>query len=157
MNLVSCSIRFKSDVIICYIPAITPVALSLSLDDIDFIVQTLNLSCNIGDVTKAVVVSWKDPFDQDITDGVGGYTVTQGSVSSNVQESTLTITPSTLKSLDTSSPLTWKCAARSSQYSNSEQSEFQNVVVTILIFGEFFSLLDKSSREPVKHFFSASL
>ena len=106
------------------------------MDATDDIAQTL--TCNIGDVTNAVVVSWKDPFDDDITDGVGGYTLTQGSVSSNVQESTLTITPSTLESLDTSSPLKWKCAARSSQYSDSEQSAFQNVVVTFLIFGGFF-------------------
>ena len=108
------------------------------MDATDDIVQTL--TCNIMDVTNAVVVSWKDPFDDDITDGVGGYTLTQGNVSSNVQESTLTITPTTLKSLNTSSPLTWKCAARSSQYSDSEQSAFQDLVVTFLIFGEFSSL-----------------
>ena len=105
------------------------------MDATDDIAQTL--TCNIGEVTKAVVVSWKDPSDDEITDGVGGYTVTQGSVLSNAQESTLTITPTTLKSLDSSSPLTWKCAARSARYSDSEQSAFQDVVVTFLTFSEF--------------------
>ena len=101
-------------------------------DDID---QTL--ICNIGDVTQAVEVSWKDPSDVDIVDGNGGYTVTQGSVSSNQQESTLTITSDTLKSLDTSSPLTWKCAAKSLQYSDSKQSDFKDVVVTFFTFSKF--------------------
>ena len=106
------------------------------MDATDDIAQIL--TCNIGDITKAVVVSWKDPSGEDITNGVGGYTVTQGSVLANVQESTLTITSDTLKGLDTSTPLTWKCAARSSQYSDSEQSAFQDVVVTFLTFGKIF-------------------
>ena len=103
----------------------------------DDISQTL--TCNIGEVTQAVEVSWKDPSDGTITTGEGGYTVTQGSVSSNVQESTLTITSATLKNVLSSgtSSLTWKCAATSIIYSESEQSVFQDVVVTFLTFGEF--------------------
>ena len=108
------------------------------MDATDDVAQTL--ICNIWDVTQAVEVSWKTPSDEDITDGAGGYTVTQGSVDSgaNVQKSTLTITSDTLKSLDTSSPLTWKCAAKSTLYSDSEQSTFKIVVVTFLTFGKFY-------------------
>ena len=107
------------------------------MDATDDIAQTL--TCNIGDVTQAVQVSWKTSSDGDITDGVGGYTVTQGSVDveTNVQKSTLTITSATLKSLDTTSPLTWTCAAKSTEYRDSEQSAFQDVVVTFLTFGKF--------------------
>ena len=105
------------------------------MDATDEIDQTL--TCNIGDVTQAVEVSWKDPSDVDIVDGNGGYTVTQGSVLSNQQESTLTITSETLKGLDTSSPLTWKCAAKSTLYTESEQSDFKDVVVTFSTFSKF--------------------
>ena len=107
------------------------------MDATDDIAQTL--TCNIGDVTQAVQVSWKTPSNGDITDGAGGYTVTQGSVDgeTNVQKSTLTISSDTLKSLETTSPLTWTCAAKSTEYTDSEQSAFQDVVVTFLTFGEF--------------------
>ena len=107
------------------------------MDATDDVAQTL--TCNIWDVTQAVEVSWKTPSDEDITDGTGGYTVTQGTVDSgaNVQKSTLTITSDTLKSLDTTSPLTWKCAAKSTLYSDSEQSFFKIVVVKFLKFGKF--------------------
>ena len=107
------------------------------MDATDDIAQTL--TCNIGDLTQAVTVSWKDPSGGAITDGSGGYTVTQGSVdgATKVQKSTLTITSDTLKGLDTASPLTWTCAAKSTLYAESEQSGFQNVVVDFLTFGEF--------------------
>ena len=105
------------------------------MDATDDIAQTL--TCNIGMVTQAVTVSWKDTADVDITNG-GDYTITQGTVNSNKQESTLTISSSKLQSLTTTSPMTWKCAAKSVQYPDSEQSAFQNVVVTFLTFGEFY-------------------
>ena len=121
---------------ICLLPfisAITPV----NMDATDDIAQTL--TCNIGEVTQAVSVSWKDPSGGDITDGNGGYTVTTGTVESNLQKSTLTITSETLKASLTagSSPLTWKCAAKSTEYSDSEQSVFQDVVVTFLTYSEY--------------------
>ena len=95
------------------------------------------LTCNIGDVTQAVDVIWKNNDGEDITDGVGGYTITKGTVDgSNVQTSTLKITAATLDTLDTSSPLTWKCAARSTLYLDSEKSTDFNVIVTFLTFGK---------------------
>ena len=112
------------------------------MDATDDIAQTL--TCNIGEVTQAVTVSWKNPSGGDVTDNAGGYTVTQGSVDgeTNVQKSTLTITSATLKSLDTTSPLTWKCAAKSTEYTDSEQSVFQDVVVSFLTYSKswFFIL-----------------
>lgn len=107
------------------------------MDATDDIAQTL--TCNIGEVTQAVAVSWKNPSGGDITDGSGGYTVTQGSVDGGTQKSTLTITSETLKSVlsSGSSPLTWKCAAKSTVYPDSSQSEFKDVVVTFLSFGKF--------------------
>ncbi|KAL5251009.1 hypothetical protein ACHWQZ_G016668 [Mnemiopsis leidyi] len=108
---------------------ITPV----DMDATDKIDQTL--TCNIGDVTQAVDVSWKDPSGGDITGSTAGYTVTQGTVdASNVQKSTLTITAATLQALDTTTPLTWTCAAKSTLYTDSEESAFQNVVVTFLTY-----------------------
>ena len=100
------------------------------------------LTCNIGEVTQVVDVSWKKPDGGDITNDVGGYTVTQGTVDggTNIQKSTLTITSETLKSALSagSSPLTWKCAAKSTEYPDSSQSEFEDVVVTFLTYGEFY-------------------
>ena len=107
------------------------------MDATDDIAQTL--TCNIGEVTQAVTVSWKDTTGADITNG-GEYTITQGTVDSgtNIQESTLTISSTKLQSLTTTSSLTWKCAATSGQYSDSGQSVFQDVVVTFLTFSEFY-------------------
>ena len=95
------------------------------------------LTCNIGDVTQAVDVSWEDSAGAPVTDGAGGYTITKGSVASNVQASTLTIAADTLKALDTAAALTWKCAAKSTLYSDSEISTFSDVVVTFLTYGKF--------------------
>ena len=96
------------------------------------------LTCYIGDVTHPVDVTWKNNNGEDITDGVGGYTITKGTVDgSNVQTSTLKIAAATLDTLDTSSPLTWKCAARSTLYPDSEKSTDFNVIVTFLTFGAF--------------------
>ena len=98
----------------------------------------LTLTCNIGDLTKAVDVTWKDPFGSDIIHSQEGYTITKGTVGEgNVQESTLTIAAATLKRLDTDYPLTWKCAAKSTLYAESEMSTFSDVVVTFLTFGKF--------------------
>ena len=94
------------------------------------------LTCNIGDVTQAVNVTWKDKDGADITHNQGGYTINKGTVNgSNVQVSTLTIAAATLGALDTSSPLTWKCAAKSTLYPDSEKSTYSDVVVTFLTLG----------------------
>ena len=96
------------------------------------------LTCNIGDVTQAVDVTWKDKDDKAITDGQGGYTFAKGSVDgSDIQASTLTITAATLAALNTASPVTWKCAAKSTLYADSEKSTDSDVVVTFLTYGEF--------------------
>ncbi|XP_063687072.1 Ig heavy chain C region, secreted form-like [Bolinopsis microptera] len=92
------------------------------------------LVCNIGDVTTAVTVSWTSGDNTPITDGQGGYTITQGTVSTNIQESSLTITAATLQQLDTSSVI-WKCAAKSSHYPDSEQSEYKDLTLTFLTLG----------------------
>ena len=108
------------------------------MDATDDIAQTL--TCNIGDLTQAVTVSWKDPSGGDITDGFRDYTMAHRfDGGTKIQKSTLTITTTTLKSALAagSSPLTWTCAAKSTQYSDSEQSVVQDVVVTFLTFSEF--------------------
>ena len=115
------------------ISAISPVA-KKATTSVD---QTL--TCNIGDVTQAVDVSWQDSNGAAVTTGVGGYTVTKGSVVSNVQESTLTITAATLAAAlgAAAGELTWKCAAKSTAYPDSEISTFSPVVVTFLEYGKF--------------------
>ena len=101
---------------------------------------TQTLTCNIGDVTQAVEVTWQESDGEDITGSESGYTITRGTVDgSNVQVSTLTIRSATLHTLDTSSPLTWRCAARSTLYPDSEISSYSNVVVIFLTFGEFLT------------------
>ena len=116
------------------ISAISPVAkkATASVD------QTL--TCDIGDLTQAVVVSWQDSNGGAVTTGVGGYTVTQGSVVSGVQRSTLTITAATLAAAlgeDAAGDRTWKCAATSTAYPDSGISTFSPLVVTFLEYGKF--------------------
>ena len=106
------------------------------MDATTAVAQTL--TCNIGDVTQAVDVSWKKSDGSDVVNGQDGYTVVTGSVVGTVQESTLEIEADTLKALpDTSDPLTWKCAAKSTQYpDDSEKSSDQDVVVTFHDYGK---------------------
>ena len=116
------------------ISAITPVALEATTA----VAQTL--TCNIGNVTTAAEVSWRDGEGGEIEHNEGGYTVNKGSVNSdNVQISTLIIAPATLQNLDTSSPVTYQCSAKSSQYPESEASPYQDLVVTFLSFCKFFN------------------
>ena len=95
------------------------------------------LTCNIGDLTQAVDVSWKNNVDGEVKTGQGGYTVTKGAVVGGKQESTLKIDAATLAAIsDTSKPLTWKCAAKSTLYPDSEMSTYKDVVVTFLVKGK---------------------
>ena len=89
-------------------------------------------------MTQAVDVSWKKSDESDVVNGQDGYTVRKGSVVGTVQVSTLEIEANTLEALtDTSTPLTWKCAAKSTQYpDDSEKSSDQDVVVTFLDYGK---------------------
>ena len=108
------------------------------------------LVCNIGDVTTVVAVSWTSGDDTPITNG-GGYTITPGTVVSNIQKSSLTITATTLQGLTTTSPVIWKCAAKSIQYSDSEQSQFKDLTVTFLTLGLFFrSVCMEIERKPYR-------
>ena len=100
------------------------------------------LTCNIGGVkSQAVDVSWKNSGGCNVKDGVGGYTVTKGTVDENKnQKSTLTIAASTLSNIDDrSKPRTWKCAAKSTLYPDSALSTYSDVVVT---FHEYSKLHD---------------
>ena len=106
------------------------------MDATTAVAQTL--TCDIGDVTQAVDVSWKKSDGSDVVNGQDGYTVNMESVVGTVQKSTLVIDANTLKALtDTSTPLTWKCAAKSTQYpDDSEKSSDQDVVVTFHDYGK---------------------
>jgi len=106
------------------------------------------LTCKIGDITAAVDVKWKDKDGGDITDTQEGYTITKGSVNQKkVQESTLTISPTQLQKLNTSSPVTYQCSAKSSQYPQSKESPYQNLVVTFHDFGEFIPSFSFKSKQ----------
>ena len=97
---------------------------------------TQTLICHIGDLSNNVEVSWKAPDGKDVTDDMEGYSVTQGSVDDeNVQKSTLTVDSPTLTAMDTSSPVEFKCSAKSLQYPNSVPAPYQNLVVSFLTFG----------------------
>ena len=98
---------------------------------------TQTLTCDIGDVTQAVDVTWKDKDNNDITGSTSGYTITKGAVdgSTNIQKSTLTIETSILSPLVASSPVTYKCSAKSTLYPDSEASSYKNLEVTFLSFG----------------------
>ena len=87
-----------------------------------------------------VTVSWKDKDGGAITTGQNGYTIKQGSADSStkIQESTLEITSATLGNLGVTTA-TFKCAAKSKEYSDSAISEDEHIVVTFLTFGKFLS------------------
>ena len=100
-----------------------------------FVSQTL--TCNIRDINDAVYVVWKDTDGNEIAENTDGFTINQGTVDGNkVQKSTLTISAAKLGQLDTSSSLTWKCAAQSSKNSSFGRSMYSNVLVTFLTIGK---------------------
>ena len=71
-------------------------------------------------------------------DGTDGYIIHQGIVDDDrVQISTLTISAAKLAELNTSSPLTWKCAAQTSHHPDFEDPFSLSVVVTFLTLGSF--------------------
>ena len=122
---------FKIAIISRTISAVSPIEIKATTA----VDQTL--TCKIGDVTQAVDVTWKDKDNKDMTHNQRGYSFNKGTVdSSNVQVSTLTVTAAMLGTLDISSPLTWKCAAKSTLYRKSEKSTYSYVVVTFLQFGK---------------------
>ena len=90
------------------------------------------LTCTVGEVVIAVDVTWKDPNGAVIRPSQGGYTINRGIVNEygNVQLSTLTIAPSIMSSLGTSSTVTYQCSARSALYPDSDASPFQTLEVT---------------------------
>ena len=107
------------------------------------------LTCIIGDVTEAVVITWKEKDDNPIRDGQEGYDIKNKRVNKrNVQVTTLTIEPSILVNLDKTIPGAWKCSAKSTLYPDSDTSPDQNVVVTFLNFGKIVKsvLLNKSIK-----------
>jgi hypothetical protein len=113
--------------IIFNISAISPEAMKATIA----VDQTL--TCNIGDVTQAVDVSWKNNDGGEVKTGEGGYTVTKGAIVGGKQASTLKIAAATLAAIsDTSKPLTWKCAAKSTLYPDSEISAYKDLIVTFL-------------------------
>ena len=122
------------------------------MDATTAVAQTL--TCNIGDVTQAVDVSWKKSDESDVVNGQDGYTVVTGSVVGTVQKSTLEIEADTLRALpDTSSPLTWKCAAKSTQYpDDSEKSSDQDVVVTFHDYGKNLQSVKLGLIHCMSHF-----
>ena len=97
-----------------------------------------SLTCKISGVTDPVEVIWADMDWNDITDGEGGYTISQGSVNENqVQEATLTIsTGSLLNATDYHGDnLFYRCAAKSTKYPESPPSSFTLVDAQLLHFG----------------------
>ena len=107
------------------------------------------LTCIIGDVTEAVVITWKEKDDNPIRDGQEGYDIKNKRVNNrNVQVTTLTIEPSILVNEDKTIPGAWKCSAKSTLYPDSDTSPDQNVVVTFLNFGKIVKsvILNKSIK-----------
>ena len=108
------------------------------------------LTCIIGDVTEAVVITWKEKDDNPIRDGQEGYDIKNKRVNKrNVQVTTLTIEPSVLANEDTTLPGVWKCSAKSTQYPDSDTSPDQNVVVTFLNFGKIVESVFLKSNKPI--------
>lgn len=102
---------------------------------------TQTLTCYIRDVTTALTVIWKDNHGEEITSGQGGYTIDQGSVDSGTefQKSTLEIHPATLSNLG-ATQATFKCAAKSREYSDSAVSEDVDIAVRFHTGGKFLKI-----------------
>ena len=104
----------------------------------------LTLTCRISGVTTPVEVTWRERYYENwynITNGENGFAVFQGSVNENqVQEATLTITPTTLSDMMYSSNVNEKllgCAAKSTLYPESPQSKFRELQVTFLTLSTY--------------------
>ena len=94
------------------------------------------LTCQITGISQAVGVTWKNVDASDLSDLVDEYTVSQGTVSNEAQESTLTITAAKLESLQTST--TFTCVVHSGQYPSSSPDVTKTMVMKTLTFGKLF-------------------
>ena len=102
--------------------------------------EAQTLTCKITGVTDPVEVTWVDMNKDDITDGEGGYTISQGSVNGDlIQEATLTISPDTLRDVTNyyGDDVYYYCAAKSTKYHESRQSNFKIVEAQLLRFGTY--------------------
>ena len=91
------------------------------------------LICHITDISQTATVTWKDQDEVSLSD-VDGYTVSQGTVTNGTQDSSLNITSTKLKSLESSSILT--CVVRSSEYPDNSPSVTKTMTLTTLTFGK---------------------
>ena len=97
-------------------------------------------------------MSWRDNQDNDITDGEGGYTISQGSVDENqFQEATLTFALGNL-SYDMQHDINqgvayFKCAAKSIKYPESPRSEFKELQIELNFLGEYHILKESQGSK----------
>ena len=87
-------------------------------------------TCEIGELTKPVLVTWWNYIHNYITDDTDGYTVNQGTVDKNgVQTATMKVTAEQLESVvDRWGTFTvWACEVQSTLFpeSNIEWAEFE--------------------------------
>ena len=80
-------------------------------------------------------VTWREYDWNEVTDGIGGYSISQGSVNNQVQEATLTISAKTLEAMELDGYDSFACAAQSLHYPQSPRSEWTTVRVEFLRFG----------------------
>ena len=81
------------------------------------------LTCSITDVAQVVTVTWKNSAAEDLSGTAGAlaqYTVAQGTIISNKQDSTLTITSTGINALADVATI-FTCYVKSSQYTTSAE------------------------------------
>ena len=94
------------------------------------------LTCSITDVAQVVTVTWKNAAGDDLSGSAGAlaeYTVAQGTIDSNKQDSTLTITSTGIAAL-TNDATIFTCYVKSSQYTTSAEVS-KTLTMTKLTYG----------------------
>lgn len=88
------------------------------------------LTCEIGELTKPVRVTWWNYIDYDITEDTHGFTLNQGTVDKNgIQTATMTVTAEQLEIYvaNWGTFTVWACQVQSTLFpeSNIERAEFE--------------------------------
>jgi hypothetical protein len=97
--------------------------------------QTLTCKIEGLDDEEPVTVSWKETNDGPSLASDSNYSIEQGTVIDGTQNSVLTIGADKMATF-TGSSFTYKCSAKSSQFPDSQESAYLDVVANVLDFGK---------------------
>ena len=108
----------------------------MTLEDVTMVTASdQQISCVVTGISQLTTVTWSGPDQQEISSALNSYTVDQGSLSGDKQQSLLTIPATILQNLvNTQSTHSFTCTVRSGQYPIDSADVTKSMTLTLLTF-----------------------